>query len=309
MAEWETIQERLISGKGVLKVPSDVKKNRAYVLFATVVRQPKNKYLNFNWNPARSRYGNLVFLREDYVIATLPLEFSKQVFDGVNDVSGQTLIAVKCAYEGILQTFVNLSIGLAGTPGGIGLAPISYVDQIKDYENLRLAWDEIRLQCYADTAISLRLDRLVYDTCDADKDKDKPPPPPPPSSDPVPPGTPIEVDPPYDFDTNDDGNTDPFPDDATNPCAGVGVWRLDYNSTPGGAEVTYFKGRVNDTFELVLESSPGCLNGQSQNLYSGGVKIYDRFTCTSRAELTTSEYFDTPPSGVTVTPNPRYPDC
>lgn len=217
MAEWEIVQERLISGKGVLKVPTDAVKNRAYVLFATVVRQPKNKYLNFNWNPARSRYGNMVFLREGYVIDTLPIEFPKQVFDGVNDISGQTLIAIKCAYEGILQTFVNLGNGLAGTPGGIGLSVTPITDLIKDYENLRLAWDEIRLQCYADTAISLRLSRLKYDTCDEDKDKDKPPPPPPDPIEPIEPGTPIETDEPYDEDTSDDGNTKPFPGDEPLP--------------------------------------------------------------------------------------------
>ena len=217
MAEWEVIQERIISGKGVLKVPTDVVKNRAYVLFATVVRQPRNKYLNFNWNPARSRYGNMVFLREGYVINTLPIEFSKQVFDGINDISGQTLIAVKCAYEGILQTFVNLGNGLAGTPGGIGLSVTPITDLIKDYENLRLAWDEVRLQCYADTAISLRLSRLQYDVCNPDKDKDKPPPPPPPPVPPVPPGEPVETDKPYDEDTSDDGNTEPYPGDEPLP--------------------------------------------------------------------------------------------
>jgi len=214
VAEWETIQERLISGKGVLKVPTDVKKNRAYVLFATVIREPRNKYLSFNWNPAKSRYGNLVFLREGYVVDTLPIEFTKQVFDGINDISGQTLIALKCAYVGVLDSLVNLSLAIGGTPGGIGITPISYVDEIKDYENLRLAWDEVRLQCYADTAISLRLDRLKYDSCSPDKDKDNPPPPPPPPEDnpPIPPGTPIvNISDPYDG--TDDGNTVPFEGD------------------------------------------------------------------------------------------------
>lgn len=214
MAEWETIQERLISGKGILKVPTDVVKNRAYVLFATVVREPRNSYANYNWNPPRSRYGNLTFFRRGYVVATTPIEYKKQVFDGINDIAGQSLIAIKCAYNGILQTFVNLGTGLAGTPGGIGLSVTPITDLIQDYESLRLAWDEVRLQCYADTAISLRLDRIQYDSCDPDRDDDNPGPDSPDPVTPIPPGDPIETDAPYDEDTSDNGNTAPYPGDS-----------------------------------------------------------------------------------------------
>lgn len=221
MAEWETIQERRISGKGVLQVPTDVVKNRAFILFATVIREPKNKYANYNYNPPKGRYATLTFLRQGYVLDVRPMEYSMQVWDGVNDVSGQTLIAVKCAYEGILQTFYNLSLALGETPGGQGLTPLAITDLIKNYENLRLAWDEIRVQCYADTAISLRLDRLKYDVCDIEKDKDKPPPPPPEPEPPIPPGTPIQdLSPPYkegDDLEGDDGNTNPFPGDTPPP--------------------------------------------------------------------------------------------
>lgn len=224
MAEWDVIQERTISGKGVLKVPSDVVKNRAYVLFGTVVRKPTNPYLNYNWNPARARYATLCFLRQGYLINSLPFEYEKQVWDGVNDVSGQTLVAVKCAYAGILQTFANLSLALAQTPGSVGLAPIYVENSIQDYENLRLSWDEIRVQCYADTAISLRLSALPYDICDEVDNDDKTAPPPPDPILPIPPGTPIEADPPYNEDTSDDGNTEPYPGDEPlppEPCVTV----------------------------------------------------------------------------------------
>ncbi len=214
MAEWETIQERRISGKGVLKVPTDVVKNRAFVLFATVIRQPKNKYANYNYNPPKSRYASLTFLRQGYVLDVLPMEYSTQVWDGVNDISGQTLIAVKCMYAGLLQTFINLTNAMAATPGGIGLFYTTIEDTIKDYESLRLAWDEIRVQCYADTAISLRLDRLKYDVCEPEKDQDRPPPPPPEYEPPTPPGEPIlDIDPPYNEDNMDNNNTQPFPGD------------------------------------------------------------------------------------------------
>lgn len=310
MAEYELIQTRTVSGKGVLKVPDDKKKNRAFVLYCDLIRPPRSPYLNLNYNPPKSRYATISFLRKEYVISTATIDYKRQSFDGVNDVAGQTLIALKCANNAILQSIYNLSVALAATPGGAGLTPISFTNVIAGYENLRNAWDEIRIVCYADTALQLKLYRLKYDTCNDDFDDDRDPPPPdPPPPDPVTAGTPVEVDPPYDDDTDDDGNTEPYPDDGINPCSGVGVWRLDYDATPGGAQVFYIKGKEDDTFELILESRPGCLGGMGQNLYSAGIKVLDGFTCTSRAVLTTSEFFDSAPSGVTPEPNPRYPTC
>lgn len=223
MSEYELIQERFISGKGLLKVPTDTRKNRAYILYAAVFRKPSNPYLNFNYNPPRGRYGTLVFLRDSYVIKNTALEYPNQVFDGVNDISGQTLLAVKCAYDGILQTFYNMSIALAATPGGQGLTPISITNLITDYTNLRLSWDECRLQCYADTAIRLSLYRLVYDVCDDDYNADIPAPIPDLPTQ-ISPGEPIEgISPAYD-DESDDGNTVPYPGDeppTLEPCITV----------------------------------------------------------------------------------------
>ncbi len=220
MAEWEVVETRKISGKGVLKMPPDKNKNRAYVLFGSVVREPKQRYGNYNWNPDRSRYANMVFLRQGYVIDTLAMEFRTQVWDGVNDVSGQTLIAVKCAYAGMLESIFKLSaLVIASNPVLLAtVEPVSVTDLIKDYENLRLSWDEIRVQCYADTAIQLQLSRLKYDVCEPEKDKDKPPPPPPPPLPPVPPGEPIyDISPAYEEETNDNNNTAPYPEDVPPP--------------------------------------------------------------------------------------------
>lgn len=226
MADYELIQSRTISGKGVLKLPVDKKKNRAFVLYCDLVRPPKSPYLNLNYNPPRSRYGTISFMREEYVISTANIDYKRQAFDGVNDISGQTLIALKCANNAILQSIYNLSVALAATPGGAGLTPISFVNVIKDYENLRLSWDECRLVCYADTVLQLRLFRIKYDTCNADFDKDKPPSPPPPPRASVPAGQPIDdISPPYSAGNNDNGNTAPYNGDSpaspSAPCVTV----------------------------------------------------------------------------------------
>lgn len=209
MAEFQLIQERNISGKGVLRVPSDIVKRRLVVLYASVLRPPLSPYTNLSYAPPRSRYANLTFLRNDHVIGVTPMEFKKQSWDTVADITSQNLIAIKCAYEGMLQSLNNFAIAL-------NLVPVSVVDLIKDYEYLDLAWDEVRVVCTNDTALNLRLYTLPHDTCNPDKDKPRKPPPPPPPPDEVPPGTPLDnLDPPYDG----DDTTDPYPGDGTTPPA------------------------------------------------------------------------------------------
>lgn len=150
-------------------------------------------------------------MRNDYVVATDAMEFKQQSYDGITDITGQNLIAIKCAYEGILQTFTNFAIALQ-------LVPISVTDLISEYEYLNLSWDEVRVVCYADTAVNLRLYSLKFDTCDEQKDRPRKPPPPPPAPPPVPPGTPLtNLDPPYEDESNPDNVTEPYPDDENTP--------------------------------------------------------------------------------------------
>lgn len=205
MAEWELIQDRVLSGKGVLQVPTDVRKGRLYLLFTDVIRDPSNRYLNFAWNPPRGRYGTLVFLRNKYVVSTASIDFERQCYDGINDISGQNLLAIKCAYSGILQTFFNLGNALA-------LPSISVTNAISEYESLSLSWDEVRLVAYADTALQLRLYRIGYDVCDEATNDTLNAPITESPIEKVPPGSPFPNSEPYDGE-NDDGNSQPFPGD------------------------------------------------------------------------------------------------
>lgn len=209
------LDERIISGKGVLKIPPAALKYRYYILYMDVIRRPKNEYSNYTWNPTKSFYANLAFRRDEYVQFDQQLHYTRQCFTYVNDIAGEALIAIKCAYAGILQSFVNLVTGLGGTPGGIGIYVSGVENQIEDYKSLALGWDEILFNCYSSTALQVRIYGLKYDSCDPEKDDPYYPPPPPPPLPEVPPDTPIgDISPPYDPDTNDDGNTDPFPDDS-----------------------------------------------------------------------------------------------
>lgn len=211
MAELVKLDERLISGKGVLKVPAGAFQDRYYILYLDVIRRPKNEYLSFEWNPPRSVYARLVFRKDGYVQSEDIMRYQREERTYVNDITGQNLRAIKCAYEGILISFDRQNAAL-------GLIPLPYDNLILDYKSLSLGWDEILFQCYADTAIQCRFYSLDYDTCNPANDQTDLPPPPPPPLPPVTPGTPIgSISNPYDPDTEDDGNTQPFPGDASEP--------------------------------------------------------------------------------------------
>lgn len=203
MAEFEKIEERFISGKGLLIIPENKRKMRYYVLYADMVRIATNYYANYKWNPGRGLLARLHFRRNSYTISMEEMVTDRQAWDFVNDPSGQVMIAVKCAYEGTLQSFVNLATGA-------GLAVVSVTDLIKDYENLSTIWDEVLVSCESNFAIQLRLYGMPYDTCKPEKDKSKRPTPPPPPAPRVPPGTPIgDISPPYFPPNSDGGLTDP----------------------------------------------------------------------------------------------------
>lgn len=208
------LEERTISGKGVLKVPDGqgIQEARIITLYVSVLRRPENEYLNFAYNPPRSRYATLNFFRETFLLRSVALEFPSQSWDFYPELNFQNLYALDCVYEGILQTFVNLG-------NALNLVPISVNNSISLYRHTDLWFDEIKVVCYADAAIQLRLESKPYDFCPEQTSITPDPPPSPPSSvDSIPPGTPLggafPVSPPYDANTSDNGDTQPYVIDA-----------------------------------------------------------------------------------------------
>lgn len=203
---YELVETRYVSGRGIIKMPFDKVNFRALKLYIDVIRKPKNIYLNKAWNPDRSFYANLTFGIEDYVYREQAIHFEHECIQLIPDISGQTLFALKCALDEIFQSFINLE-------NALGLVHLGVNNGIKEFTALRVDWDTVKVQCYADTAIAMRLYRLKYDVCDPEDDDEEPPGEPPPPLPPVPPGTPLDSDnypvsPPY-----NPGDTVPYPDD------------------------------------------------------------------------------------------------
>lgn len=203
-------QSRLISGKGVLKVIPAQLVYRSYSLFIQVVRKPKQEYLNYNYNPPKSRYATLTFLKDNYVVKEHSVSYPLEKIYEEPDKCGQTLIAVKCAYQGLLESFVNQNLAL-------GLIVTGVTNSIIGYTTLSLEWNEIRVVCYADTAVQLRLYAEDYLACNNSYKVPNPGAPTPASIPEVPSGTPLTGDnapsTPYDYPTSDNGNTEPYPGD------------------------------------------------------------------------------------------------
>jgi hypothetical protein len=211
MATLTLRDERLISGKGILKVPAGVFQDRYYILYLDVIRKPKNEYVSLEWNPPQSCYARFTYRKDGYVQSFDIMRFAREERTYVNDIAGQNLRAIKCAYEGTLESFNRLSAAL-------GLVVLPYTNLILEYKSLSLGWDEVLFQCYADTAIQCRFYSLDYDTCSPANDQTDLPPPPPAPLPPVTPGTPIgSISKPYNDSTNDDGNSVPFPGDEFDP--------------------------------------------------------------------------------------------
>ena len=207
MAELDLVEERLISGTGLLRVPGVVEDTRYLRLNIDVIREVPEPFKSFKWEPSRSRYCTLAFMRDGYVIEEQPVDYKRRQFEFVADSPGQALIAIKCMYKGLLETFVNLGNALI-------LIPFIVDNKIEDYENLRLLWDEVRVVCEGSTAVQVRLFALRYDDdCDSSDERKLPPPPPPLPQ--VPPGTGIgSISDPYD----EDDVTNPNPiDDLPEP--------------------------------------------------------------------------------------------
>jgi hypothetical protein len=200
-------QERIISGRGTIRLNDDFKECKRILLYASVVRKPKSEYNNTQWSPDKGFYANLTFIFKDYVGLQYAMNFDQQ-FWTVHDNNAQQLGAsLVCALENILDSFVQYAISQ-----GI---PYTKNNSIKGFAYSAFVYEAIRFRCYGGCALSLRLVGEKTEKCDEnDAPSDYPPPPPPPTQPDVPPGTPIDVSPPYTPNTDDGGATIPDIDDS-----------------------------------------------------------------------------------------------
>lgn len=227
------IDERIISGTGLLRIPQDVEKIYTWAIYVDVIREPTTVFKSNRYSPPRQRFATLNFLRDGYVVREETMDYARKRYMLIPDVTAQTLLAVKCSYQGVLQSFVNLATALS-------LPVISVTDLVKDMPSLNDVADSVQIRCENDTALQVRLYYRQLTTCNDESVVQPPPPPPPPPIPPITPGQPINnISPPYD---EDDTITSPDPlDDDSDPQEPI--------ETPFGAtcEVYEVRGAITST--------------------------------------------------------------
>lgn len=223
--------ERIISGRGLLRIPdsADLRKAKRLVLFVDVIREPRNKYYNSNYNPPKGRYGTINLFRDGYQVQEICLEYPYQSFPFYPDPAAQTFYLAKCSYELLLAQLVEMSDKL-------GLLTNNSPNPFTDWWHTNYWWDEARVVCYADTGLRLTLKSEEFLLCPNDSDPQPPDQPPPPNEIPqVPPGTPLNgtttpVSDPYQS-PDDDGDTVPYEGDVPQAEVPTGKACTIYNLT------------------------------------------------------------------------------
>jgi hypothetical protein len=238
---FQLIETRQISGVGSIKVetPPGVEGSRADIILFDLIRPATNRYRNFEWFPPRERIANLTFRRNGVVLQREVMEFERQAFFFYPDPGGQALVAIQCAYKGILQTFFNLGNALS-------LPSISIQNDIATYTRFESPFSQVAIKCYADAAIAVSLYQLKYEVCgdDSGQFQETPVLPPPPAQ--TPPGDPITPSEPYD------------PNDTSEPYAPAGV------DIPDEPEPE-FVGNECQRYRIVIEYTREGIPGTSTN--------------------------------------------
>jgi hypothetical protein len=214
----EKIEQRIISGKGLLKA-SLSKRYKLLWLDFQVIRFPKQDYLNKNWNPARSKYAFVTLCLGNSVVDCLAVEFPVQRRYERYSLTEQNLYAIKCAHEAIQISIADFMGQLKSAPMFAYLNPESVSDRaarIAGWQYSNIYPDTVRVNCYADTALQVSLWGIPFDTCSGDNTVPPPVPPPQPPTQTYPPGTPVPVSPPY-TPPDDGGDTQPYPGDSAPP--------------------------------------------------------------------------------------------
>lgn len=271
MADIIEITSRRISGTGQIILAEDEVNYRRYTLYADIIRKPLTPFLDRKYEPPQTFYGYINLMRQGYVLQTLRLSYDAQIWNFDADISGQNIVAIKCEYLGILQSFANLGTAL-------GLTVISVENTIDEYSFLPLQFDSMIIKCNAQCAIQFVLKALPYDFCETRYGLPAFSPPAPDKPTPVLPGVPTEISPPYEGDTI----TDPAQIDKDFAATRPGTWDITYTLVAGGTAVASYPGIASNTFVLNTPGRGCALSGSSELIrLPDGALLDPAFNCNS----------------------------
>jgi hypothetical protein len=208
--QFELIETRTISGRGILRFP-DEDDYRHFYVYVDVVRYPLVDFSNSKWNPDRSEYAKLGWIIDEYIVREDVLNYGRQRFDWAVDPTGYLASYLVCAFGGVigyldyLAPFIPAPALVSDPTNPLFAHPLKYLPS------------RLNIVCRESTAVEVSLFGLKYDVrCpDATPTPKRPPDLPEPTAI-TPSGSPILVSRPYD-EIDDNGNTIPFREDESPP--------------------------------------------------------------------------------------------
>jgi len=208
--EWELLETRTISGRGLFQVPpSD--DYRHFYLYVDVIRLPRVNFSSSKWNPDRSEYAKITWLKDEYVTREDVLHYEHQRFEWAVDPTGYLATSMACMHAGVLGYLDYLAPFVLAPPLIPDPTNPIYTRPLKNIPT------SIKIVCRGDTAITASLYFLEYDVaCDSGTPNPKEPPeknPPPQQPEYAPIG---DISPPYE-DPDDNGDTQPYSGDESAP--------------------------------------------------------------------------------------------
>lgn len=202
------LENRVISGRGIFIIPPN-DNYRHFYLYVSVIRRPPVNYLNSRWNPDRSDYAHITWIRNDYVLREDTINYESQLLEYPVDITGYLCNALVCGFNGVSNYFDYLCTALGITPLPSDPESVIYTQPLRNYA------DTIKIVCRGATALDCKLYYLEYDNnCQQESPNPKEPPDPP-VEPPVFDDIPVDsVSPPY-SQPNDGGDTIFYPGDTS----------------------------------------------------------------------------------------------
>jgi hypothetical protein len=113
--EFELIEDRLISGKGVLRIPQEPEW-RWFRIVVSVIRLPKINFLNFKWQKIRSEYAKVQVMRSASVLCEYVINYESNTFDIPAKEPGAFYApAIACIAQSLDESLSEIKIALGIT--------------------------------------------------------------------------------------------------------------------------------------------------------------------------------------------------
>jgi len=243
------LETRTISGKGLFVIPPN-DNYRHFYLYVSVIRRPPVNFINSKYNPDKSEYAKMVWLRKDYVLKESVVNYEQSLFEYPVDITGYLCNGIVCGFNGISNYLSYICAALGIPPLQAGLDDTIYTQPLSNSP------DAVKIVCRSSAALQCKLYYLEYDNnCQQFSPNPKPPPDPLPQP-PILDGLPIDtISPPYDL-PDDAGDTEPYPDDTIPPIPDPpgGCWKTytTYNSSSYPPTTDYTYGLSSDNPALRL---------------------------------------------------------